>query len=52
MGIFKNLFLGIIFAFQYGYIDRRESIANGIEGKLESYSSSYFEILTNKRRKI
>ena len=44
----KNLFLGIIFAFQYGYIVGENLLANGIEGKLESYSSSYFEILTNK----
>ncbi len=44
----KNFFLGIIFSVQYGYIVGSNLLANGIEGKLESYSSSYFEILNNK----
>lgn len=48
----KNLFLGIIFAFQYGYIAGNNLLANGIEGKLESYYSSYFEILTNKGERL
>ena len=44
----KNFFLGIIFAFQYGYIIDENVVLNDKEGKLVSYSSSYFEILTNK----
>lgn len=45
---FKNLFLGIIFSFQYGYILGHNLLVNNKEGKLVSYYSSYFEILTNK----
>ena len=41
----KNLFLGIIFAFQYGYIKDVNLIINNMESKLESYYSSYIEIL-------
>ena len=48
----KNLFLGIIFAFQYGYIKGVNLIINNIESKLESYYSSYFEILTNKGERL
>ena len=48
----KNLFLGIIFAFQYGYIVGDNLLASGVEGKLESYSSSYFEILSTKGERI
>ena len=48
----KNLFLGIIFAFQYGYILGNNLLVNGKEGKLVSYSSSYFEILTIKGERI
>ena len=48
----KNLFLGIIFAFQYGYIRGANLIINNIESKLESYYSSYFEILTNKGERL
>ena len=48
----KNLFLGIIFAFQYGYIKGVNLIINNIESKLESYYSSYFEILTNKGERV
>ena len=48
----KNLFLGIIFAFQYGYIKDVNLIINNIESKLESYYSSYFEILTNKGERL
>ena len=48
----KNLFLGIIFAFQYGYILGNNLLVNGKEGKLVSYYSSYFEILTNKGEKL
>ena len=48
----KNLFLGIIFAFQYGYIKGANLIINNIESKLESYYSSYFEILTNKGERL
>ena len=48
----KNLFLGIIFAFQYGYIKGVNLIINNIESKLESYYSSYFEILSNKGERL
>ena len=48
----KNLFLGIIFAFQYGYILDNNLLVNGKEGKLVSYSSSYFEILTIKGERL
>ena len=48
----KNLFLGIIFAFQYGYIKGVNLIINNIESKIESYYSSYFEILTNKGERL
>jgi hypothetical protein len=48
----KNLFLGIIFAFQYGYILNNNLLVNGKEGKLVSYSSSYFEILTIKGERL
>ena len=48
----KNLFLGIVFAFQYGYIVGNKLFTNGIQGKLESYYSSYFEIITNKGERI
>mgnify|MGYP006088009289 CR=1 FL=1 len=48
----KNLFLGIIFAFQYGYILGNNLLVNGKEGKLVSYSSSYFEILTVKGERL
>mgnify|MGYP006158732441 CR=1 FL=1 len=48
----KNLFLGIIFAFQYGYILENNLLVNGKEGKLVSYSSSYFEILTVKGERL
>lgn len=48
----KNLFLGIIFAFQYGYILGNNLLVNGKEGKLVSYSSSYFEILTIKGERL
>ena len=48
----KNLFLGIIFAFQYGYIKGVNLIINNIESKLDSYYSSYFEILTNKGERL
>ena len=48
----KNLFLGIIFAFQYGYILGNNLLVNGKEGKLVSYSSSYFEISTIKGERL
>ena len=48
----KNLFLGIIFAFQYGYILDNNLLVNGKEGKLVSYSSSYFEISTIKGERL
>ena len=48
----KNLFLGIIFSFQYGYILGNNLLVNGKEGKLVSYSSSYFEILTIKGERL
>jgi len=48
----KNLFLGIIFALQYGYILDNNLLVNGKEGKLVSYSSSYFEILTIKGERL
>ena len=48
----KNLFLGIIFAFQYGYIRGANLIINNMESKLECYYSSYFEILTNKGERL
>ena len=48
----KNLFLGIIFAFQYGYILGNNLLVNGKEGKLVYYSSSYFEILTIKGERL
>ena len=48
----KNLFLGIIFAFQYGYILGYNLLVNGKEGKLVSYSSSYFEILSIKGERL
>jgi hypothetical protein len=48
----KNLFLGIIFALQYGYILNNNLLVNGKEGKLVSYSSSYFEILTIKGERL
>ena len=48
----KNLFLGIIFAFKYGYILGNNLLVNGKEGKLVSYSSSYFEILTIKGERL
>jgi hypothetical protein len=48
----KNLFLGIIFALQYGYILGNNLLVNGKEGKLVSYSSSYFEILTIKGERL
>ena len=48
----KNLFLGIIFAFQYGYILGNNLLVNSKEGKLVSYSSSYFEILTIKGERL
>ena len=48
----KNLFLGIVFAFQYGYIKGTNLLVNDIEGKLENYYSSYFEMLTNKGERL
>ena len=48
----KNLFLGIIFAFQYGYIREFNLIIDNMEGRLENYFSSYIEILTNKGEKL
>jgi hypothetical protein len=48
----KNFFLGIIFAFQYGYLMDKTIVINRKEGKLFNYSSSYFEILTNKGERL
>jgi hypothetical protein len=48
----KNFFLGIIFAFQYGYLIDKTVVINKKEGKLFNYSSSYFEILTNKGERL
>jgi hypothetical protein len=42
----KNFFLGIIFAFQYGYLIDKTVVINKKEGKLFNYSSSYFEIFS------
>ncbi len=48
----RNFFLGIILAFQYGYLGEKNIIVNQKEGKLIDYSSSYFEILTNKGERL
>ena len=40
--------MGIVFAFQYGYIIDKNVVLDNKKGRLVSYSSSYFEILTNK----
>ena len=48
----RNFFLGIILAFQYGYLGDKNIIVNDKEGKLVNYSSSYFEILTNKGERL
>ena len=48
----RNFFLGIILAFQYGYLGDKNIIVNDKEGKLVNYYSSYFEILTNKGERL
>ena len=48
----SNFFLGIIFAFQYGFLKGQNIIINKRQGKLIKYSSSYFELLTNKGEKL
>jgi len=44
----KNFFLGLVFSFQYGYLGSSKIVVNNNEGLLINYSSSYFELLTNK----
>ena len=46
----SNFFLGIIFAFQYGFLKGQNIVINKRQGKLIKYSSSYFELLSNKGR--
>ena len=48
----RNFFLGIILAFQYGYLGDKNIVVNDKKGKLVNYSSSYFEILTNKGERL
>lgn len=48
----SNFFLSIIFSFQYGYLMDKTLVINKKQGKLFNYSSSYFEIITNKGKRI
>ena len=48
----SNFFLGIIFAFQYGYIENKTIVVNKKQGKLINYSSSNIEISTKKGKRL
>ena len=48
----SNFFLGIIFAFQYGFIENKTIVVNQKQGKLINYSSSNIEILTKKGKRL
>ncbi len=48
----SNFFLGIIFAFQYGYLENKTIVVNQKQGKLINYSSSNVEILTKKGKRL
>tara|TARA_B100000497_G_C7613332_1_gene368336 strand:+ start:364 stop:1053 length:690 start_codon:yes stop_codon:yes gene_type:complete len=48
----SNFFLGIIFAFQYGYLENKTIVVNQKQGKLINYSSSNIEVLTKKGKRL
>ncbi len=48
----KNFFLGIIFSFQYGYLEDAFVVINNKQGKITQLSSSYFELYTNNGKQI
>ena len=48
----SNFFLGIIFAFQYGYLENKTIVVNQKYGKLINYFSSNIEISTKKGKRL
>ena len=48
----KNFFLGIIFSFQYGFLEDTFVVINNKQGKITNLSSSYFELFTNNGKQI
>lgn len=48
----KNFFLGIIFSFQYGFLENTFVVINNKQGKITNLSSSYFELFTNNGKQI
>ena len=48
----KNFFLGIIFSFQYGFLEDTFVVINNKQGKITNFSSSYFEILTGSGKRV
>ena len=48
----KNFFLGIIFSFQYGFLVDTFVVINNKQGKITSFSSSYFELFTNNGKQV
>lgn len=48
----KNFFLGIIFSFQYGFLEGSYIVINNKQGKITAFSSSYFEILTGSGKRV
>ena len=48
----KNFFLGIIFSFQYGFLEDTFVVINNKQGKITNLSSSYFELFTNNGKQV
>ena len=48
----KNFFLGIIFSFQYGFLENTFVVINNKQGKITNFSSSYFELFTNNGKQV
>ena len=48
----KNFFLGIIFSFQYGFLEDTFVVINNKQGKITNFSSSYFELFTNNGKQV
>ena len=48
----KNFFLGIIFSFQYGFLEDTFVVINNKQGKISNFSSSYFELFTNNGKQV
>ena len=48
----KNFFLGIIFSFQYGFLEDTFVVINKKQGKISNFSSSYFELFTNNGKQV